>query len=122
MLNTLTRASKIATLSFALGLAAGGAAMAQDAAEQPGCTTVNGVSVGADCEAEGAGSAAGAVENGMPATKHQEELLGTDESASQGQNMEATGAGGAELPATQHQADVMQKPAGGEEQQKAPGQ
>jgi hypothetical protein len=46
--------------------------------------------------------------------------LGTGKNASQGQNMEATGTGGGQLPATQHQQDVIQKPAG--EDQKQPGQ
>jgi len=46
----------------------------------------------------------------MPATKHQQEVLRTDDKATQGQNMSATGAGGAQLPATQHQQEVLQKP------------
>lgn len=57
----------------------------------------------------------------MPATKHQEEVLGADKNATKGQNMDPTGAGGAQLPATQHQQDVIKKPGtGGSETQ--PGQ
>ncbi len=49
---------------------------ASKAANQPGCTTANGVSTGAGCK-QGAGNAAatGGVENGMPATKHQQDVL-----------------------------------------------
>ena len=80
---------------------------AQDAskpAAEAGCTTVNGVSTGAGC------SDAGAVEKGMPATTHQQELLKTDNKASGGQNMDASGAGGSALPATEHQQEVLKKP------------
>ena len=62
--------------------------------EQAGCTTANGVAVGAGCQKEDNGSAAGGVENGMPATKHQQELLKTDDKAAKGGNMEAAGARG----------------------------
>ena len=47
---------------------------------------------------------------GMPATKHQQELLKTDDEASGGQNMDASGAGGSALPATEHQQEVLKKP------------
>lgn len=117
----LDRPSNLRALAFALITLASGVALAQDAAKQPGCTTVNGVSVGADCQAGAGDPSAATTEGGMPATKHQEEVLGGDKNASQGQNMEATGAGGGQLPATQHQQDVMKKPAGGEGQ-KQPGQ
>ena len=46
----------------------------------------------------------------MPVTKHQQELLKTDDKAPQGQNMDASGAGGGTLPATQHQQEVLKKP------------
>lgn len=118
----VTRFSHVATLAFALSTLVSGAAVAQDAAQQPGCTTTNGVSVGADCKSDAAASPEATTENGMPATKHQEEVLGADKNAAQGQNMDATGAGGAELPATQHQQDVIQKPGSSEGQQKQPGQ
>src|SRR3954470_15277344 len=106
-----------ATLAVVLSLCAGtGAAMAQDKSQQPGCTTSNGVSTGAGCKTGETGSAAGAVENGMPASKHQQEVLRTDDKATKGQNMSTTGAGGTQLPATQHQQEVLQKPgtAGGQ--------
>ena len=122
MRKILSRASNMTTLTFAVMIAAGGVAAAQDAAQQPGCTTTNGVSVGADCKADSTASPEAVTENGMPATKHQEEVLGADNNAAQGQNMDATGAGGTELPATQHQQDVMQKPDNAEGQQKQPGQ
>ena len=87
---------------------------AQDASKAvpvEGCTTANGVSTGAGCSQKtGGGADAGAVEQGMPATKHQQELLKTDDNAPQGQNMDASGAGGGTLPATQHQQDVLKKP------------
>ena len=56
------------------------------------------------------GLAAGAVKNGMPASKHQQEVLRTDDKATKGQNMSTIGAGGTQLPATQHQQEVLQKP------------
>ena len=46
----------------------------------------------------------------MPATKHQQDVLRTDDKAPQGQNMEATGAGGGAMPATKHQQDVLKQP------------
>ena len=46
----------------------------------------------------------------MPVTKHQQELLKTDDKASGGQNMDASGAGGSALPATEHQQEVLKKP------------
>ena len=49
----------------------------------------------------------------MPATKHQQELLKTDDKAAKGGNMEATGAG-AEMPATKHQQEVLTKKPGTE--------
>src|SRR4051812_7095583 len=99
-----------ATLAVVLSLCVGtGAALAQDKSQQPGCTTSNGVSTGAGCKTDETGSAAGAVENGMPASKHQQEVLRTDK-ATKGQNMSTTGAGGTQLPATQHQQEVLQKP------------
>ena len=100
-----------ATFAVMLSLCAGtGAAVAQDKSQQPGCTTSNGVSTGAGCKTGETGSAAGAVENGMPASKHQQEVLRTDDKATKGQNMSTTGAGGTQLPATQHQQEVLQKP------------
>lgn len=83
---------------------------APKAANQPGCTTVNGVSTGAGCN-QGAGNAAatGGVENGMPATKHQEEVLKAGDKVAQGQNLDATGPAGGGMPATQHQQDVLKK-------------
>jgi hypothetical protein len=99
------------TLAIVLSVCVGaGTGMAQDKNQQPGCTTRNGVSTGAGCVTGGENSAAGAVENGMPATKHQQEVLRTDDKAAKGQNMSTTGAGGAQLPATQHQQEVLQKP------------
>ena len=115
------RSSNIATLAFVLVFALGGAASTQDAAKQPGCTTTNGVSAGADCQSGSSTSPVATTENGMPATKHQEEVLGADKNATKGQNMDPTGAGGAQLPATRHQHDVIKKPGtGGSETQ--PGQ
>ena len=59
----------------------------------------NGTATGADCQ-QGSSDAAGtAVENGMPATKHQQEVLKTDDKAVKGNNMEATGTGG-DMPAS----------------------
>jgi hypothetical protein len=111
MLRLHSLAAGAATLALVLTHVVGaGTAMAQDKSQQPGCTTRNGVSTGAGCTTSGTGSAAGAVENGMPATKHQQDVLRTDDKATQGQNMSATGAGGAQLPATQHQQEVLQKP------------
>ena len=69
----------------------------------------------------GAGATAGSAHAGQPCDQAAGEALGTDKNAAQGQNMEATGAGGTQLPATQHQQDVMQKPGTGEEPQKQPG-
>ena len=117
MLGTHYLLAGAATFAVMLSLCVGtGAAMAQDKSQQPGCTTSNGVSTGAGCATGETGSAAGAVENGMPATKHQQELLRTDDKATKGQNMSTTGTGGAQLPATQHQQEVLQKPgtAGGQ--------
>lgn len=87
-------------------------ALAQDAQkpeEQPGCTVANGVATGADCPQGGSDAAGTAVENGMPATQHQQEVLKTDDKAVKGGNMEATGTGG-DMPATEHQQDVLTKP------------
>lgn len=84
---------------------------ASKAANQPGCTTANGVSTGAGCNRGGGNAAAtGGVENGMPATKHQEEVLKTDDKATQGQNLDASGQGGGDMQATKHQQDVLKKP------------
>ena len=87
--------------------------------EQPGCTVANGTATGADCQ-QGSSNAAGtAVENGMPATKHQQEVLKTDDKAVKGNNMEATGTGG-DMPATQHQQDVLKKPENGSDDAQKP--
>ena len=86
---------------------------AQDApkpATEAGCTTVDGVSTGPGCDQTTGSPDAGAVVQGMPATKHQQELLKTDGKAAGGQNMDASGAGGGALPATEHQQDVLKKP------------
>ena len=100
-----------ATFALMLALSAGsGAVMAQDQSQQPGCTTSNGVATGKGCEADATSGAAGAVESGMPATKHQQEVLRTDDKAPKGENMSTSGTGGAQLPATQHQQEVLQKP------------
>ena len=104
---------------LALACAATSAA-AQDAptpGPSVGCTTSNGASSGTGCR-QGVGNANSdtetpSVENGMPATRHQQKVLQTDEKAVKGQNMQATGAGGATMPATQHQQDVLQKQNGG---------
>lgn len=80
--------------------------------EQPGCTVANGVASGADCQQGGSDAAGTAVESGMPATQHQQEVLKTDDKAVKGGNMEATGTGG-DMPATQHQQDVLKKPENG---------
>jgi hypothetical protein len=103
-----------ALVAFAVALGLTGAVAAQDAPKpgDVGCTMVNGVPTGPGCEGSAGSSAAGAVENGMPATKHQQELLKTDDQAAQGQNMQATGAGGAQLPATEHQSDLLKQQPG----------
>ena len=62
---------------------------AQDAskpAAEARCTTGNGVSTGAGCSQTTRSPDAGAVEKGMPAPTHQQELLKTDGKASGGQN------------------------------------
>src|SRR3954463_9488239 len=88
----LTACLPAATFAVMLSLCVGtGAAVAQDKSQQPGCTTSNGVSTGAGCKTGETGSAAGAVENGMPASKHQQEVLRTDDKATKGQNMSTTG-------------------------------
>jgi hypothetical protein len=98
---TLSATTLAVFVSFGAGIA-----LAQDQSQpQEGCTMSNGVATGAGCGATSQG--AGEIENGMPATKHQEEVLKTDDNAAKGQNMEATGAGGASLPATQHQQEVL---------------
>ena len=87
---------------------------AQDAAKaanQLGCTTANGVSTGAGCkQGDGNASATGGIENGMPVTKHQQEVLKTDDKAAQNPNLDASGQGGGAMPATKHQQDVLKKP------------
>ena len=96
-----------ATTGFSVGV------HAQDApkpAAEGGCTTADGVSTGAGCSQTTGSPDAGAVEKGMPATTHQQELLKTDDKASSGQNMDASGAGGSALPATEHQQEVLKKP------------
>jgi hypothetical protein len=104
----MTRMPSLSATVLAAFVALGvGAAWAQDQSQpQEGCTIVDGVATGAGCDAASQG--AGAVENGMPATEHQQEVLKTDDDAAKGQNMEATGAGGAEMPATEHQQEVLQ--------------
>ena len=95
------------TTGFSMG------AHAQDApkpAAEAGCTTVNGVSTGPGCDQTTGSPDAGAVVKGMPATKHQQELLKTDGKAAGGQNMDASGAGSSALPATEHQQEVLKKP------------
>jgi hypothetical protein len=91
-------------------------AVGQDASKPSppteGCTTVNGVATGAGCEQATGATGAGAVTQGMPATKHQQEVLKTGDQGTSGQNMDATGAGGGTLPATGHQQDVLKKPEG----------
>jgi hypothetical protein len=111
----MIRTPSLSAAALAVLLSSGmGMAMAQDQAQpQEGCTMVDGVATGAGCDAASQG--AGNVENGMPATEHQQEVLKTDDGAAQGQNMEATGAGGAEMPATEHQQEVLTPPAEGEQ-------
>ena len=94
----------LATTIFPLG------AIGQDAPKPStteGCTTVNGVATGAGCGQATGATGAGAVTQGMPATKHQQEVLKTGDQGTSGQNMDATGAGGGTLPATGHQQDVL---------------
>ena len=104
----------IVTCLAMLGLS--NASRAQDAAKAPeaGCTTANGVTSGPGCAQAAGASAAGKVENGMPATQHQQDVLRPDDKATQGQNMEATGAGGGALPATEHQQEVLKQGAAGQ--------
>jgi len=103
----------VAALIMGLATTAAFAQTTPKPGEQAGCTTANGVASGAGCQQQDNGSAAGGVENGMPATQHQQEVLKTDDKAAQGGNMEATGAG-AEMPATKHQQEVLTKKPGAE--------
>ena len=102
-------------MTFAAILGLSSAALSQDAPKpgEVGCTTVNGVATGPGCESAAGTSTEGKVESGMPATEHQQKVLRTDDKAPQGQNMEATGAGGGAMPATEHQQDVLKQPDSG---------
>lgn len=102
-------------MTFAVILGLSSAALSQDAPKpgEVGCTTVNGVATGPGCGNAAGTSPDGKVENGMPATKHQQDVLRTDDKVPQGQNMEATGASGGAMPATKHQQDVLKQPDSG---------
>jgi hypothetical protein len=109
-----------AVAALIVGISTG--ALAQTApkpGEQPGCTVANGVASGADCQQGGSDAAGTAVESGMPATQHQQEVLKTDDKAVKDPNMEATGTGGG-MPATQHQQDVLKKPENGSDDAQQP--
>ena len=46
----------------------------------------------------------------MPATKHQEDVLKTDDKATQSRNLDASGQGGGDMQAIKHQQEVLKKP------------
>ena len=110
MADSRRRIAAIIAITVVFGLSSATQAQETPKPDEVGCTTVNGVATGPGCDAGAGGTPAAKVENGMPATEHQQDVLRTDDKASQGQNMEATGAGGGSLPQTEHQADVLKQP------------